>query len=72
MSSVTTKKTFTSGDQTASDAVETKTDKVIKLPHRKSGTTITDLQKATGWQSHSVSGFPSGLPKKRMGLGIIS
>lgn len=72
MASTTTKKAATSRDHTASDAVETKTDKVIKLLRRKSGATITDLQKATSWQPHSVRGFLSGTLKKRMGMAITS
>lgn len=72
MTSATTEKAATSRDQTASNAVETKTDKVIKLLRRKNGATITDLQKTTGWQPHSIRGFLSGTLKKRMGLGIIS
>ncbi len=70
MSSATTKKATTSRDQTASDPVETKTEKVIKLLRRKNGATIANIQKATGWQPHSVRGFLSGTLKTRMGLVI--
>ena len=72
MTAPTTRKANTSQAQTASDAVETKTDKVIKLLRRKNGATIADIQKTTGWQPHSVRGFLSGTLKKRMGLAIIS
>ncbi len=72
MSSATTKKAATSRNQSVSDAVETKTDKVIKLLRRKNGATIADLQKATGWQAHSVRGFLSGTLKKRMRLAVTS
>jgi hypothetical protein len=51
---------------------ETKSGKVVKLLRRKNGATIADLQKATGWQAHSVRGFLSGTVKKRMGLGVES
>ena len=50
----------------------TKSDKIIQLLKRPSGTTITELQKATGWQAHSVRGFLSGTAKKRLGLNVIS
>ena len=72
MPSTTTKNTATLPNKTATDPVETKTDKVIKLLRRKNGATIADLQKATGWQPHSVRGFLSGTLKKRMGLAINS
>ena len=51
---------------------ETKADVVIKLLRRKNGATIADLQKATGWQAHSVRGLLSGTVTKRMGLGVES
>lgn len=72
MSSATTTKATNRLDDTSSDVAETKTEKVIKLLRRKNGATITELQKATGWQPHSVRGFLSGTLKRRMGLGIIS
>lgn len=72
MSSATTTKATNRRNDTFSDIAETKTEKVIKLLRRKNGATITELQKATGWQPHSVRGFLSGTLKRRMGLGIIS
>lgn len=72
MSSGTSAKAATSRRQTASDAAETKTAIVIKLLRRKNGATVADLQKATGWQAHSVRGFLSGTLKKRMRLAVIS
>ena len=51
---------------------ETKANVVIKLLRRKNGATIADLQKATGWQAHSVRGLLSGTVKKRMGLYVES
>ena len=50
----------------------TKSEKIIQLLKRPSGTTIAELQKATGWQAHSVRGFLSGTLKKQMGLNVIS
>ena len=50
----------------------TKSKKIIQLLKRRSGATIAELQKATGWQAHSVRGFLSGTIKKKMGLNVIS
>ncbi|MGE3474519.1 MAG: DUF3489 domain-containing protein [Rhodospirillaceae bacterium] len=44
----------------------------IGLLTRKEGATIADLQKATGWQSHSVRGFLSSKIKKTAGLKLTS
>ena len=49
-----------------------KTAKVLALLKRSSGASIQQLQKATGWQAHSVRGFLSGALKKNMGLRIDS
>ena len=45
---------------------------VLRLLRRKRGATIGELQKATGWQAHSVRGFLSGTVKKRMSLPVTS
>ena len=50
----------------------TKSENIIKLLKRPSGATMAKLQKATGWQPHSVRGFLSGTLKKQMGLNVIS
>ena len=50
----------------------TKSEKIIQLLKRPSGATIAALQKATGWQAHSIRGFLSGTLKKRMELNVIS
>lgn len=44
----------------------------IGLLSRKEGASIADMQKATGWQSHSVRGFLSGKIKKNAGLKLTS
>jgi Protein of unknown function (DUF3489) len=51
---------------------QTKVDKVVRLLRRKNGATLTELQKATGWQAHSVRGLLSGTVRKRMGLEVQS
>ena len=48
-----------------------KTAKVLNLLKRSGGATLKELTKATGWQSHSVRGFLSGVGKK-MGLKVTS
>jgi hypothetical protein len=53
-------------------AKESKANAILKLLHRKNGASITELQKATGWQSHSVRGFLSGTVKTRLGLPLQS
>src|ERR1700722_20809690 len=49
-----------------------KTAKIISLLKRPGGAALEQLQKATGWQAHSVRGFLSGTLKKKMGLRILS
>jgi Protein of unknown function (DUF3489) len=46
--------------------------KIIALLKRPGGAALEQLQKATGWQAHSVRGFLSGTLKKKMGLRIHS
>jgi hypothetical protein len=49
-----------------------KTAKILALLKRPGGASLQQLQKATGWQAHSVRGFLSGALKKKMGLRIDS
>ncbi len=48
-----------------------KTAKVLDLLKRSGGASLKELQKATGWQAHSVRGFLSTLGQK-MGLTVTS
>ena len=50
----------------------TKQQVVIGMLRRSRGVTIDDIAEKTGWQSHSVRGFCSGLVKKKLGLPLIS
>ena len=46
--------------------------KILELLKRAGGVTSKELQKATGWQPHSVRGFLSGTVGKKMGLDVTS
>jgi hypothetical protein len=49
-----------------------KLDILIQLMQSKSGASIDQLVKATGWQAHSVRGAISGALKKKLGLKVVS
>jgi hypothetical protein len=46
--------------------------KILDLLKRPGGVTSKELQKASGWQPHSVRGFLSGTIGKKMGLTVTS
>ena len=48
----------------------TKIDTLIHLIKRSRGATLAELQKATGWQAHSVRGAISGTLRKKLGLDV--
>ncbi|MBS1833233.1 MAG: DUF3489 domain-containing protein [Acidobacteria bacterium] len=50
----------------------TKLSALIALLSRKSGATLEEAAKVTGWQHHSIRGAMSGALKKKMGLKIDS
>lgn len=49
-----------------------KSDAVLNLLRRKRGASLEEMQKASGWQAHSVRGYLSGTVKKRLGLKLSS
>jgi hypothetical protein len=46
------------------DRKPTKSDTILKLLQRPKGASLAQLQKATGWQQHSVRAALTGLRKK--------
>jgi len=46
--------------------------KILDLLKRPGGATSEELQKASGWQAHSIRGFLSGTVGKKMGLTVVS
>ncbi len=50
--------------QSPNRTTPTKPELILKLISRKNGATMDDLQKATGWQAHSVRAGLTGLRKK--------
>lgn len=59
------KRRATKGTKAATD---TKTQACLDLLARPTGATISEMQKATGWQPHSVRGFIAGTVKKKLRL----
>ena len=49
-----------------------KTAKILDLLKRPGGVTSKELQRASGWQPHSVRGFLSGTVGKKTGLTVTS
>ena len=49
-----------------------KSDAILHLLQRKQGASLEEMQKASGWQMHSVRGYLSGTVKKRLGLKLNS
>jgi hypothetical protein len=48
-----------------------KSDLVLRALRRKSGVSLDELCKLTGWQAHSVRGFLSGTVRKKLGHEVI-
>ncbi len=51
---------------------KTKKQTCIDMLKRPKGASLAQLQKATGWQPHSVRGFLSGTVRKLEGVTLIS
>jgi hypothetical protein len=48
-----------------------KSDLVLRALKRKSGVSLDELCKLTGWQTHSVRGFLSGTVRKKLGHEVV-
>ena len=49
-----------------------KRSRILELLRRPGGASMQELSAGTGWQTHSVRGFISGVLGKQMGLTVIS
>ena len=66
------KKSAAAKPQKAVSQTKTKKETCIALLKRTRGASLAELQKATGWQPHSVRGFLSGTVKKLTGVTLVS
>ena len=69
---IATKQKEKPAPERATVAKGTKQALLIDLLKRKTGATIDEVIKATGWQAHSVRGAISGTLKKKLGLTVDS
>ena len=51
---------------------KTKKQTCIQMLKRSKGASLAELQKATGWQPHSVRGFLSGTVKKMANVTLVT
>lgn len=73
-SSASTRRVSTGRRQkrTSDKRLASKKEICLGLLGRRSGATIDELAEATGWQSHSVRGFLSGVVRKRLARELTS
>ena len=58
--------------QLSPKARQTKQAICLALLERPTGATIAEMEKATGWQPHSVRGFLAGTVKTKLGRDLTS
>ena len=58
--------------QKTPNAAVSKQDRVLGMLRAPSGTTVTAIMKATGWQQHSVRGFFAGTVRRKLELNLTS
>jgi hypothetical protein len=56
----------------AASKTASKHDQILDLLRRKHGASLAEMQKTSGWQTHSLRGFLAGTVKKRLGLKLNS
>ena len=66
------KTTGTGKSPKAGSNPKTKKQTCIDMLKRPMGASLAELQKATGWQPHSVRGFLSGTVKKMPGVALTT
>ena len=69
-----TRKTEKPGQKPSRGTTRSQTKQAICLAllQRAEGASIPEMQKATGWQPHSVRGFLAGTVKKKLGHKLTS
>lgn len=60
-----TKSTKAKAKKAVPSKIRTKTEEVVSLLSRRSGASIAEMMKSTGWQAHSVRGFLAGSLKRK-------
>lgn len=65
-------KTTKSGSPAPNKQSASKSDLVLPALKRKSGVSLDELCKLTGWQAHSIRGILSGTVRKKLGHEVIT